>query len=72
MNFPKGGTNFNQVVFSQWERYDENEMEIILIHTNPLKSVFPLNFRVNHKVRGQPPLHFPFTTSNLIFYISNP
>jgi hypothetical protein len=72
MNFPKRGTNFSRVVLSEWESYDENEIEIILIYTNPLKSVCPLKFMVNHKVRGQKPLLFPFTTLNLILHIRKP
>jgi hypothetical protein len=63
VNFPKRGANLSQVGLSQWESYDKNEIEMILIYTNPLKSVCPLNFRVNHKVRGQKPLLFPFTRS---------
>jgi hypothetical protein len=34
------GVNFSQYVFSQWESYDENEIEMISIYKNPLKHSF--------------------------------
>jgi hypothetical protein len=30
------GANFRQYVFSQWDSYDENEIDIIYIYTNPV------------------------------------
>jgi hypothetical protein len=43
VKLPKRGANFSQGSFSKWESYDKNEIEMILIYTNLLKNVCPLN-----------------------------
>jgi hypothetical protein len=42
VNFPKRGANFIQVGLSQWESYDQNEIEVILFIQILLKVFFHL------------------------------
>jgi hypothetical protein len=60
------GANFSQYVFSQWESYDPNEIELISIYTKCSKTCLSTILRVKHKIRGQHPLPFPLYKSNII------